>query len=133
MPIDYRNYPHNWHSEIRPRILERAQNRCERCGVPNYAFGIRGYDGRFYDAETEEDCIATIQGLADLDAPYIRIILTIAHLDHDTTNNDHGNLAALCQRCHNRYDAPHRARNAAATRRRNWVAASGQMDMFEEE
>lgn len=47
-----------------------------------------------------------------------RIVLTIAHLDHTPENNDPANLRAWCQRCHNRYDAPHRRRNAARTRRR---------------
>jgi hypothetical protein len=33
-----------------------------------------------------------------------RIILTTAHLDRNTKNNERSNLAALCQRCHLRYD-----------------------------
>jgi hypothetical protein len=37
-----------------------------------------------------------------------KVVLTVAHLDHDPTNNDATNLRALCQRCHNRYDAPMR-------------------------
>lgn len=45
-----------------------------------------------------------------------KIVLTIAHLDQDPTNNADENLAALCQRCHNRHDAPHRAKNASKTR-----------------
>jgi 5-methylcytosine-specific restriction endonuclease McrA len=47
----------------------------------------------------------------------IRIVLTIAHLDHDTTNNEMSNLAALCQRCHLRYDARLHAESAMRTRR----------------
>jgi hypothetical protein len=27
MPIDYKKYPKNWKTEIRPAILERAKNR----------------------------------------------------------------------------------------------------------
>lgn len=33
------------------------------------------------------------------------IVLTVAHLDHDPSNCAEDNLKALCQRCHNRYDA----------------------------
>ncbi len=33
-----------------------------------------------------------------------KIILTVAHLDRDSQNNDRKNLAALCQRCHLRHD-----------------------------
>ena len=29
MPIDYKRYPENWLSEIRPRIMARADNTCE--------------------------------------------------------------------------------------------------------
>ncbi len=32
MPCDYSIYPPNWLSEIRPRILARANNKCEVCG-----------------------------------------------------------------------------------------------------
>jgi len=44
----------------------------------------------------------------------VRIVLTIMHLDHDVTNNCYSNLAAGCQRCHNRYDAKNRAANRKA-------------------
>ncbi len=46
-----------------------------------------------------------------------RIVLTIAHLDHKPENCGPDNLRALCQRCHNRHDMPHRIQNAARTRR----------------
>jgi 5-methylcytosine-specific restriction endonuclease McrA len=35
--------------------------------------------------------------------------LTIAHLDHTPENCAAENLKALCQKCHNKYDAKHRA------------------------
>ncbi len=37
MPIDYSRYPTNWKAEIVPRILVRAENLCEVCGVKNRA------------------------------------------------------------------------------------------------
>lgn len=37
-----------------------------------------------------------------------RVVLTVAHLDHMPENCAPNNLAALCQRCHNQYDAPMR-------------------------
>jgi hypothetical protein len=36
-----------------------------------------------------------------------RVVLTVAHMDHTPENCTPGNLAALCQRCHLRYDAQH--------------------------
>jgi len=38
------------------------------------------------------------------------VVLTVAHMDHDPTHNDRDNLRALCQRCHLRYDANHKAK-----------------------
>jgi hypothetical protein len=46
------------------------------------------------------------------------VVLTVAHLDHDETHDSDEDLAAMCQRCHLTYDAPHHAKNAAITRRR---------------
>ena len=95
MPIDYSKYPPNWRSEIRPRILARAGNCCEFCGVPNGGMGRRLKDGTW-----------------EL-SPFgpTRIVLTIAHLDHDPENHEvkDDRLAALCQYCHLRYDAPMKA------------------------
>ena len=88
-------YPKNW-KEIRAKILERADNKCEFCGVEDHSWRISWRQGVPNDS--------------------IKVILTIAHLDHDPTNNDPSNLRALCQRCHNRYDAKHRAANRSHTR-----------------
>lgn len=84
MPIDYSDYPSNWKTEIRPAILNRANNRCEICGAKNYEpHPITGS----------------------------KVVLTIAHLDNDITNNRDENLAALCQKCHNSHDIEFRAQN----------------------
>ena len=39
----------------------------------------------------------------------VKVVLTIAHLDHTPEHCEPENLRALCQACHNRYDAKHRA------------------------
>ena len=54
----------------------------------------------------------------------VRIILTVAHLDHVPENCADDNLKALCQRCHNLYDAKMRR---AGIRER---AFADQFDMF---
>ena len=87
MPCDYKDYPPNWKSEIRPAILDRAGHRCE--GSPKYP-----------------DCRAVNYEPHPITGSIV--VLTIAHFDHDRTNNDYGNLWAWCQKCHNRHDAPHR-------------------------
>lgn len=52
--------------------------------------------------------------------------LTIAHLDHDRTNNALANLAVLCTKCHLRHDQKQHAKNAAETRRRKLEANGNQ-------
>lgn len=88
MPINYSKYPPNWRSEIRPRILIRANNCCEFCGIKNGSTA-QSAKGKDY-----------------------KIVLTIAHLDHDETNHDVSDdrLRALCQPCHLKYDAEEKAR-----------------------
>lgn len=107
MPIDYRNYPSNW-KEIRAGILDRAGHKCETCGVENHAIGYRDWAGCF--VEYGASALIGAAGVPTGGRKIFRIVLTVAHLDHDVTNNEPGNLRALCQQCHNRHDAPERAR-----------------------
>lgn len=84
MPIDYSEYPSNWHKISRYIRFVRAINRCETCGAVN--------------GESHPDTGS-------------RVVLTVAHINHiksdvrynpwqydpsDTNNN----LVAECQRCH---------------------------------
>ncbi|MCK9568868.1 hypothetical protein M0R72_08005 [Candidatus Pacearchaeota archaeon] len=121
-------YAENW-KEIRARILERAENKCEFCGVPNHVLGFRDSEGEFWCAPTEKcydprdiDFYLPMLEFDDLfaetpGAKLIRIVLTIAHLDNDPTNNDEdNNLRALCQKCHNKHDVPYRKANRSHTR-----------------
>ena len=92
-------YPKDW--AIRRRfVLQRAGHRCEWCGAANREpHPITGS----------------------------RVVLTIAHVhDHRPEAASLLNLAALCQRCHNRHDAPMRR----AGRRERAIAASGQMRLI---
>jgi len=123
MPIDYSRYPPTWKTEIRPAILKRAGNKCEWCGLPNYAFVIRK-DGTASQLTPEQAENARQAG-----ERVTRIVLTIAHLNHIITDSRHANLAALCQRCHLSHDAQHHARNAARTRREKRLVA-GQLELL---
>ena len=49
-----------------------------------------------------------------------KVILTTAHLDHDPASNAEDNLAALCQKCHDSYDAGRR--HATCKRRAHELA-----------
>ena len=87
MPINYSRYPKNW-NDLRKQVLERANHCCEECGIPNYS----------------------IYGMNK------KVILTIAHLDHDEENENVtiDRLKALCQKCHLRYDIPEKKRRKRA-------------------
>jgi len=111
MPIDYRKYPDNWLSEIRPQILTRDNNRCKHCNVANYSI-IKRIKGSIYRPQnfSEGEIVRQLirkgyyRSQAIKIAGLTKIVLTIAHLDQDITNNNPDNLAALCQRCHLIYD-----------------------------
>lgn len=120
---------------IREKIGERSGWRCEACGAPHMTIVARGsYAGRdaymvidtgdVFDAET--GLKMTTMKLSAFGAyRVLKIVLTVAHKDHDEGNSDPANLAHLCQRHHLRLDAKHHARNAARTRR----AKGGQLDL----
>jgi len=119
MPIRKEDYPTDW-KEISLQVREEAGQRCEWCGAPNgevirrYSqvpfpnpnypghnyvvwYTIEETDGRWVDPKTLSWARLRFHGLT-------KIILTVAHLDRDSTNNARENLAALCQRCHLRHD-----------------------------
>lgn len=142
MPINYKEYPKNWFTEIRPAVLKRANNRCENCGVHNYSVGYRDENGKFHGtcgnifhdlagkglsypsllpltykkAKEIKDACNELE-----EEKYIVIILTIAHLDHDKLNHDIklDRLKALCQRCHLKYDIAHHVKNRKYGRNHN--------------
>ena len=89
---------------FRASLLERAGNQCE--GTSQHP-ECRAENGRRHP-ETG-----------------YRVVLTIAHMDHDEILADPDRCRALCQRCHLKWDARQRRINAAKTRRQK----SAQMDI----
>jgi len=113
MPIkDKSIYPINW-KQIRERILDRDENECRFCHVPNGMKITRDAKGNWWEASFQDGEHFAFTG----HSKPLRIVLTIAHLDHDVSNNADDNLAALCQRCHLRHDIKQHVSNAATTRR----------------
>ncbi|TBW58535.1 hypothetical protein EZI54_03895 [Marinobacter halodurans] len=83
-------YPADWKARSRFVRFYRARNRCEWCGAEN---------GQPHPVTGS------------------KVVLTAAHVfDHRPEAASLLNLAALCQRCHNRHDATMRRVNAAARR-----------------
>ncbi|MDQ5904731.1 MAG: hypothetical protein QG672_2325 [Pseudomonadota bacterium] len=127
MPIRPENrsrYPKNWKSEIVPRIRARSGNRCEctgQCGGAHTGPSDGTLIGRRC-SRLNGMPIDAIEGQ--------KIVLTVAHLDHQPENCADDNLLHLCQRCHNRYDAPMRRRGIAERARAQ--RASGDLFKCEE-
>lgn len=108
-------YPKNW-PEIRAGIRLRSNNHCEQCRAPNRELIVRGdADGRdagtymlphgeVFDAVTGE-FRGFARGSEYEGSKFTEVVLTVAHIDHDESNNDPENLAALCSRCHFALDA----------------------------
>lgn len=101
MPINYSDYHPKWSLISRLIRFKRAQNKCEWCGAENYkSHPVTGS----------------------------KVVLTVAHIDHDKTNNRFNNLAALCQRCHLRHDIKQHVQNRKYGR--NWK--KDQLNLFDQ-
>jgi len=97
MPVDYKEYHPKWKRMSLFIRFYRAKSKCERCGAENYKpHPVTGS----------------------------KVVLTVAHLDHDIKNNRFSNLAALCQRCHFEHD---RKDNLI---RRKYGKRKGQLGLF---
>ena len=128
MPIraDLRHfYGRVWREVTRPRILTRAGNKCEQCGAPNHTDVMRvaGWwlewivdwrkGAKFY--WRDECChIRRRADAPDVPARHVRIVLTVAHLNHTSGDDRDENLKALCQWCHLNYDLRHHHETRAA-------------------
>ena len=88
-------YPDNWKA-VSLEVRKRAGWRCE--GSPAYP-----------ECRAENGQPHPVTGS--------KVVLTVAHLDHDPANGDRSNLKAWCQRCHNTYDQTFRQNNARNRRR----------------
>jgi len=99
MPVDYSKYHPDWKDIIRPDILRRDKYKCSVCSVGQRWQGYRQSNGTFVHCDEFEIAHRKRHNLK-----VITIYLAVAHLDHDIKNNDYRNLAAMCQRCHNRHD-----------------------------
>jgi 5-methylcytosine-specific restriction endonuclease McrA len=92
MPINYKNYHPRWKEiSLFVRIVI-AKNKCQFCGAENYK----------------------PHPITDS-----KVVLTVAHLDHNIKNNYFWNLKALCQRCHLSYDKEYHRINRWKNRNKN--------------
>ena len=122
MPIDYSKYPPNWKSEIVPRILKRAGNSCELCGlsngvtvssIPVYVRVNGRYSMRRIWCRDSGD-VRRLSSISCGKETFPKVVLTIAHHDHDELNLEVSDdrLMALCQHCHLNLDSKEKYRRA---------------------
>lgn len=111
MPISRENaarYPAEWKA-ISARIKARSGGQCEcagECGLHRTTPGPRRC------IERHGEPARWAKG---------RVVLTVAHLDHQPENCADENLKAMCQRCHLRYDVPHHRATRRRTRHREQI------------
>lgn len=116
---------------VRRRILERAGGRfdargrylggakCEQCRVPARAAVYRGPAGLWRLTPTGS-AWHTARGIETTYVPLwsrvraVKIVLTVAHLNHDPADNRDRNLKALCQWCHLNWDRGHHKETRSA-------------------
>lgn len=126
MPWNKKDYPPQW-DQIRARVLDRAGNRCEGspknpdCRLLNGSVIKREKDGSAREPSPQEwDMIYNRIKYSGSNMSesikhfgFIRVVLTIAHLNHDKDNWDvkDEELKAWCQKCHLDYDRARHTEN----------------------
>ena len=100
MPFHSERYPKDW-PVISRRIRERSGGCCECVGECGLHADHRCEERNHHPAKWAKG----------------RIVLTVAHRNHDPQDCREDNLMALCQRCHLRYDQPLHLAHSRRTRK----------------
>ena len=134
MPIDYKEYHPDWKA-ISLRIRkDRACNKCEWCGEMNGEVvrlnkATRQRERAGFMSSKHSEALDYARALNDSAndglGRWYPVVLTVAHIDHDKTNNDDGNLAALCQACHLGHDSKQHENSRRYGR--NWKRGQGSL------
>ncbi len=124
MPMNRAEYPDDWEDISHHIRFERAGNRCEctgQCEIEHFKESWGLFDD-WKRCEAINGCSHPVTES--------KVVLTVAHLDHDKMNSDESNLLAMCQRCHLTYDRKHHAANLKRNRRQAEIDA-GQQELFD--
>lgn len=103
MPVNSQHYHPFWSDQIRPEVLRRFHRKCAVCGARNKSYIIRSKS----DGVVEVPDYLTHKDLYE-GHKVVRIILTVAHLNHFTWDNRPENLSLLCQFHHLQHDRAHK-------------------------
>lgn len=124
--MDYSKYPPNWR-EISLQVRGRAKWKCQECHKEcrRPKESLQDFHNRLVPAYLAENGDIS----EDIRKHPQRYTLTVAHLDHDTTNNAPENLKALCSVCHLRYDIGLHVRNRSGNKYRK-SEQNGQLSLW---
>ena len=125
-PDNRKRYPKDW-PEISHRIrFVRGLGQCECTGECGVNHNREWTEKRLELSDFHADrCPARHGELHPITRG--KVVLTTAHLPgREIEQCEDGDLKGMCQRCHNRMDAPSRKANASKTRHRR----KGQEDLF---
>jgi hypothetical protein len=92
MPVCRRDYHPQWPWISYYIRHYRAQNQCEACGLANHSLYPASIRINTSFPLFENNHAALRSGT--------KVLLTVAHLDGNTKNNDFRNLMCLCTHCH---------------------------------
>lgn len=128
-------YSADW-PELSRATLQRAGNRCKRCGAPNgalIAIGAREDEGTYLHGDVVRRVIdgkvvrsVTGGGMFTM-SKHVKVQLHAAHLNGDIGDNRKRNLVALCRRCHLEHDKEQHRRSLKATNRRKFYERTRQL------
>ena len=116
-------YPIDWHELSISIRFRRAKGRCEGCGRPHGRLVLHLGDRRWWDEDLGRWRDGVGKAVRHRRPPHsllehtrtTRVVLATCHRDHNPTNNEASNLAALCQRCHMLHDRPEHLRRRRLT------------------
>jgi hypothetical protein len=92
--------------------VHRAGNRCEVCKIPNDLIIRRAKDGSYRVINDEEikqwtylTKIVKLKSMVAIKKLGLKkVVLSVAHIDHNEKNDSSANLLCACQWCHLKHD-----------------------------
>lgn len=130
-------YPDDW-EKISLEIRNVAQWQCEKCGRPCrcpgqpwpefYNWLLTDVPEPWFEQLSDEVVDEETGEWAYVDHPH-RFTLTVAHLNHNPTNNVRSNLMVLCAPCHLAHDA-HQYAQTRARKRYEQRELNGQLTLW---
>lgn len=110
MPIRKQDYPPDW-PFISLTVRKEAGWKCEWCAAPGGKVIQRFPGGAWAEVvQIQAHITAAIEYTEKMTWARLRyhrltkVVLSTAHLDRNSKNNDRENLASLCQKCHLNHD-----------------------------